>query len=262
MNITVDADWWQTLFDDVYLLTDARSVCDNELTSREMDAFCAQVPMQPDDRILDLCGGHGRHSLELARRGFRHCVVMDYSQALVDKGRAQAARSGLPVRFVQGDARRTALEADAFDHVLILGNSMGYLPGEDADLEIFAECRRLLKPGGWLLVDVTDGRVVKERFSPTAWHEIGEDIVVCREREMNGDVICVREMVLSKTDGMVRDRTYRVRLYGQRAMQHLVAAAGFSDVAIHREFAPHSRAGDYGCMNHRMLVTARNPAVT
>ena len=77
MNITVDADWWQTLFDEVYLVTDARSVCDDAVTRRETDAFCAALPLKPGDRILDLCGGHGRHSIELARRGFRHCTVMD-----------------------------------------------------------------------------------------------------------------------------------------------------------------------------------------
>ena len=37
MTIIVDPDWWKTLFDDVYLLTDARSVCDLALTRREVD---------------------------------------------------------------------------------------------------------------------------------------------------------------------------------------------------------------------------------
>jgi D-alanine-D-alanine ligase len=64
--------------------------------------------MQPDDRILDLCGGHGRHALELCRRGFHDCTVLDYSQPLLDIG-AETPPSNMPVRFVQGDARHTAL---------------------------------------------------------------------------------------------------------------------------------------------------------
>ena len=39
MEIEVDPDWWKTLFDEVYLITDARSVCDSELTRREVDVF-------------------------------------------------------------------------------------------------------------------------------------------------------------------------------------------------------------------------------
>ncbi len=60
MTIDVDPDWWKTLFDEVYLVTDARSVGDESITRQEIDIILELVPMQPDDRILDLCGGHGR----------------------------------------------------------------------------------------------------------------------------------------------------------------------------------------------------------
>ena len=35
--VEVNPEWWKTLFDDVYIITDARSVCDEELTCREVD---------------------------------------------------------------------------------------------------------------------------------------------------------------------------------------------------------------------------------
>jgi D-alanine-D-alanine ligase len=42
MSIKVDPDWWKTLFDEVYLLTDARSVCDARITRREVDLICTK----------------------------------------------------------------------------------------------------------------------------------------------------------------------------------------------------------------------------
>ena len=57
MKIDVKPDWWKTLFDDVYLMTDARSVCDEEITRREVDAVCTLLAMAKADAILDLCGG-------------------------------------------------------------------------------------------------------------------------------------------------------------------------------------------------------------
>jgi hypothetical protein len=60
MRIKVDPDWWKTLFDEVYLLTDARSVCDARITRREVDLICSLLPMKGSHKILDLCGGHGR----------------------------------------------------------------------------------------------------------------------------------------------------------------------------------------------------------
>ena len=259
MTIDVDPDWWKTLFDEVYLVTDARSVGDDDITRQEIDIFLALVPMQSHDRILDLCGGHGRHTLELCQRGFRDCTVLDYSQPLLDIGARVAAQQRYPVRFVQGDARQTELTSEAFDYVLILGNSLGYIPEPDADLRILQESRRLLKSRGWLLLDVTDGEAVRTKIAPHAWHEIGDDVVVCRQREVKDGLVCAREMVLSKGQGMIRDRTYCIRLYGADDLAALVARAGFADVQVHSDASALNRAEDVGCMNHRLVVAARKP---
>ena len=257
MSIEVNPDWWKTLFDDVYLTTDARSVCNDDLTRREVDVFCELVPFRKTDRILDLCGGHGRHSLELCRRGFACCTVFDYSDKLLERGRQGASEKHYAVSFVQGDARGTGLADGSFDRVMILGNSLGYVPDVEADLQILIEGFRLLTPDGWLLLDLTDGRQVKAHFSPNAWHEIEPNVVVCRQREIKEDMICAREMVLSKDTGIIRDKAYCVRLYEPDAITALVRRAGYRDVHVHLGFRPHCGKGDFGFMNQRMLVTAR-----
>lgn len=259
MTIAVDPAWWKTLFDEVYLLTDARSVDDAAVTRQEVDVFLALLPVAPGDRILDLCGGHGRHALELGRRGFRHSTVLDYSQRLLTRGQREAALRRCPVRFVQGDARCTALASQSFDYVFILGNSLGYVPEPEADLAILQESRRLLKPRGRLLLDVSDGDAVRRKIAPLAWHEIGDDIVVCRQREILDDRICAREMVLSKAKGLIRDRTYCIRLYGPGDLASLVTRAGFEAVQVHPHGAQQHLGVDVGCMHHRLLITARRP---
>lgn len=257
MAITVDPDWWKSLFDEVYLLTDARSVCDDEITRREVDLLCDIVPLKGGERILDLCGGQGRHSLELSRRGFGGCTVLDYSEALIEHGRSAAAQEGRNVEFVRADACETGLTKGSFDHVLILGNSLGYLPGEDADLGIVREAHRLLKEGGRLLVDVTDGAAVRERFSPNAWHEVQDDVVVCRQREIDDNLVRAREMVISKEQGLIRDRTYAMRVYEPESLSNLVEEAGFRGTSLHRDFSVRRDGADCGFMNHRIMITAR-----
>ena len=257
MTIDVDPDWWKTLFDEVYLITDARSVDDDRVTRQEINIFATLIPLQPHERILDLCGGHGRHSIELYSRGFHDCTVLDYSQTLLHIGAKRAAEKGYAVRFMQGDARHTKLASETFDHVLILGNSLGYISDPDADLLILKESRRLLKPSGWLLLDVTDGKSVQTKISPQAWHQIGDDIVVCRQREVRNNIISAREMVLSKARGLIRDKNYRIRLYSEEDLFSLVRRAGFADVRIHTNAAAMNGNEDVGCMNHRLVVSAR-----
>lgn len=259
MSINVNPDWWKTLFDEVYLLTDARSVCDEEVTRREVDVVCELLPLQSGDSILDLCGGQGRHSLELARRGYLNCTVLDYSETLLGKGRSAAKQAGFPVDFIQGDATATGLQEEGFDHVMILGNSLGYLPETVDDLRIMHEALKLLKPGGRLLVDVTDGSMVREKFNPNAWHEIEDNIIVCRQRELVEDFIRAREVVLCKERGLVRDQSYAIRLHMPENLQSLVDEAGFSDIFMQRGSSVQDKVGDYGFMNHRLLITARKP---
>ncbi len=257
MSIHVEPDWWKSLFDEVYLMTDARSVRNDALTEKEVALLCELVPLRPGHKVLDLCGGQGRHSLALSRRGFAQCTVFDYSDTLLRIGASEAKHLNLPVKFIQGDARNIQLPAASFHHVLILGNSLGYADGDGDDLQMIREARRVLTGGGWLVVDVTDGEAVRKHFNPNAWHEIGDDIVVCRQREITASMICAREMVLNKRSGMVRDRTYGMHLYEAASLEALVLDAGFAQVRLHKDFTPYSGAGDVGFMNHRMIVTAQ-----
>jgi len=259
MSIEVNPDWWKSLFDEVYLLTDARSVCNHELTRREVDVVCELLPLQPEDRILDLCGGQGRHSIDLAGRGYRNCTVLDYSQVLLERGRETARGQARPVVFIQGDATDTGLPSGHFDHVLILGNSLGYLPESLDDLHIMQEAWRVLNPGGWLLVDVTDGAVVRAKFNPNAWHEIEDKFVVCRQRELADNCIRAREVVICKEQGLMRDQSYAIRTYDGEHLIGLVSQAGFVDAAVREGNFSQQAGGDYGFMNHRLIITARKP---
>jgi len=257
MNIKVDPNWWKTMFDEIYLITDARSVCNDEITISEVDVICELLPIRPEHRILDLCGGHGRHSFELYARGFKGCTLVDYSQYLIDYAKTFAEEHHWPITIVRSDARKTGLPSESFNHVLIMGNSMGYIQECDADRQVLIEAHRLLCLGGWLLVDVLDGRAIKDSFSPTAWHETKDNHVICRKREIQGDVLYAREVVLSKEKGLLRDQTYAIRFYEPQTLATLFEQTGFTKVNVQTNFSPHEKKGDYGFMNHRMIATGR-----
>lgn len=257
MSIDVKKDWWKTLFDDIYLLTDSRSVGDESITRREVDLICELLDLGKDQKILDLCGGQGRHSFELCARGYSNCTLFDYSRTLVDKARAHALENEIPLEIIQGDARDTKLPSGSFDIVCILGNSLGYVSNSDTDSLIVEEAKRILRSGGKLLIDVADGDYVRESFSPAAWHEIGDDTVVCRQRELNSTSLKTREMVLSKENGLIRDENYSIRLYDKKSILSLMDKAGFADARVVTNFSVHSLNGDYGFMNNRMIATCR-----
>ncbi|GIX49037.1 MAG: hypothetical protein KatS3mg131_3248 [Candidatus Tectimicrobiota bacterium] len=257
--ILVDPDWWKTLFDEVYLLTDAPFVCNPTVTCKEVDVIERVLHLRRADRILDLCGGQGRHALELARRGYSHLTVLDYAEFLLQQGRKEAARAGLRVNFCRADARAIPHRAASFDVVLLMANSFGYFSDAADDRQVLVEAARLLAPGGRLLLDLIDREAALRHFRPESWHEAAPDLVVCWRRQLVNDRVHVREVVLSKTAGLLRDRTYAERLYTPEQLCALLAEAGFAETHVRPRAFVYSPEDDhdYGLATNRMLVVAR-----
>ncbi len=251
-----DPDWWRKIFDDVYLITDARSIGNAQVNRVEVnlveDLLCPGV----NDRILDLCGGQGRHAIELAKRGYKNVVVADYSYSLLAVGVEEAKKQGVSLDFVRCDARSLCMEESRFDHVIIMGNSFGYFRDDRDNRAILSEVSRILKNGGRIIVDLVSRRYIVNNFVPSSWHEAGNDTVVCRSRTLETDGLLVREMVLSKERGLVRDITYFTRLFYRDELYRLFSSEGFKDISFIGEFKPHGSDGDYGMLTNRVIVSA------
>ena len=256
MSIQVDDNWWQELFDEIYLLTDARSVCNENLTRQEVDFLEETLDLDKSASILDLCGGQGRHSLELSRRGYANVAVLDYSRYLVDLGKKRAKQEELNAIFIQGDARNTGLSGQSFHFIIIMASSFGYFINEDENKKILDEAFRLLMPQGTLLLDLPDRDYVLQNFTTFSCHKVNEDITVNREKELGDDIIYSREVVMSLEKGYIRDRTYCTRLYSPGKISDLLYSAGFSSITCQKDFMNRKAEGDYGCMTNRMVVTA------
>ncbi len=84
------SDWWRTLFNSLYLETDGDVIENDRNTAQEVDLLIRSAGVERNDRILDLCCGQGRHSLELARRGFPRVTGLDRSRYLIRLARKRA----------------------------------------------------------------------------------------------------------------------------------------------------------------------------
>ncbi|MBN1227589.1 MAG: class I SAM-dependent methyltransferase [Deltaproteobacteria bacterium] len=257
MKNQVDGDWWKDIFDDIYLLTDARSVCNEELTKMEVDFLQETLDMDTSSPILDMCGGQGRHSLELTRRGFMKVTVLDYSRYLIALGEKKAKQEELNTVFIQGDARNTDLPGQSFQFCLIMASSFGYFMNEEENKKILKEASRVLMHKGTLLLDLPDREYVVQNFKSFSTHKVNEDITVSRERDLGEDIIYSRERVISAQKGCLRDRTYCTRLYTPEKILELLYSVGFSSITCRKGFMSRATEGDYGCMTNRMIVIAK-----
>ena len=252
-------DWWRRIFNSMYLKTDADVVEDKQITNREVDLFTEFLGLDKNMVILDLACGQGRHSLELARRGFRNVNGLDRSHYLIRKAKNISAAEGLSVNFKEGDARKLPYPVDTFDIVMILGNSFGYFESTEDDLKILKEVFRVLKPNGKFLIDVADGNYLRENYSPRSWEWIDNKHFVCRERSLSSDNqrLISREVISNIHKGVIVDQFYAERLYSRESLNEILTQTGYKNISFMGDYATDSKRNqDLGMMERRIIVTA------
>ena len=118
--------------------------------------------LQAGEDVLDLGSGAGTDSLVASQMVGADGTVsgVDMTPEMVAKARASAAELGAEnVEFVESEAERLPFADSSFD-VVISNGVIDLIPDKDA---VFAELRRVLRPGGRLqLADVTIQRPVSE----------------------------------------------------------------------------------------------------
>jgi 2-polyprenyl-3-methyl-5-hydroxy-6-metoxy-1,4-benzoquinol methylase len=118
----------------------------------EMEFLIELLKLKPEEKILDVASGAGRHALELARRGFHHVTALDLSDQLLAIGKRTAEALDLQVRFLKGDARKQA-EKGEYDVALVLGGgAFGLMESDTENTRILDATFAALKPGGRIAI--------------------------------------------------------------------------------------------------------------
>lgn len=256
------SEWWKTLFNSIYLKTDADVVENAENTLQEVDFLISLAKISPSDQLLDLCCGQGRHSLELSKRGFRFVTGVDRSRYLIRLARKRAAEMKLPVRFSEGDARKIKMLSSSIDCVFLMGNSFGYFENEEEDEVVMGAIQNVLRSEGTLFLDIVDGNWMRLNFEKRSWEWINQKLLVCRERMLasDGKRLISREVIVDVEKGVMTDQFYAERLYAFDEIEKMLTKFGFTDIQNHGNVqAQSTRKQDLGMMANRMLITAKAP---
>lgn len=255
-------DWWRTLFNSLYLKTDGDVVENPENTRQDIDLVVRLLSLEPNDRILDMCCGQGRHCLELARRGFQFVTGCDRSRYLIRQGRRRAKHEKLHVSFHEGDARKFRMGGQQFHAILLMGNSFGYFEQPADDEAVLKNLARLLTPNGHLFLDVVDGEWMRDHFEPRSWEWIDDQHFVCRERALSKDSrrIVTREVITHAEKGIIADQFYAERLYTRQQLVDLLESVGYQSIRVHGAVESASTRGqDLGMMANRLILTVQAP---
>jgi SAM-dependent methyltransferase len=247
------AQWYREFFDDLYLRV-YQPLEAPEQVRREVDFIVKALDLPAGAKVLDLCCGQGRHSLELARRGFQ-VVGVDLSEALLYAARKRAESEGLSVTFLQCDMREIDF-ADEFDAVINMFTSFGYLESEAEDEKVLGKVAQALKSGGKFLLDVVNRDRLVRDFQAREWHAADEGWLVLEERtfdhlsgRMETRWVCVAR------DGVRYERLSSVRLYTTSELRTMLERAGLKVTNLFGDYD----GSPYSWDSQRLIVVACKP---
>lgn len=159
--------WYQVAFGADYLQRYAHR--DQEEARQAVELLHRHAPVRDDAVVLDLCCGAGRHLSVLDDPG-HYVIGGDLSMALL----REARRAGPPV--VRLDMRRLPFGDARFDLVTNFFTAFGYFHSDEENFYVLSEIRRILRPGGWFLLDFLNVTIASSKIAAAPPEEVlGED---------------------------------------------------------------------------------------
>lgn len=203
------------------------------MAPEEVDRVIALLNLKPGAHVLDLCCGIGRHSLELARRGFVVTGV-DRTEYYLDIARKATQKTGVSIELVQEDMR-VFERPDSFDAAINLFTSFGYFEDPEDDRRVVANVYRSLKPGGSFLIDVMGKEVLASVFRERDWREEDGNIIL-EERKVSDNWGRIENRWILFKDGKRYENRLSLRLYSATELKALMKSCGFSAVSVYGDF--------------------------
>jgi len=229
----IPQDWYRSAFPVSHTISRPWA----EQTESEIDRALAMTRPPEGARILDVACGTGRHSIELAVRGFE-VVGVDIAEDLLEIAVGEAdLKSVEGVSFIHKDLRELDFDEE-FDLVLNLNDgAIGYFETEQENHRTFEVIAAALRSGGGNLLQLPNVLYAETHLPQVTWIA-GEGMVELidhrwepRTRYLEGSTMPI--LVGEVFEG-VSPIPFRQRLYSVEELTEIYESVGMSLTNVFR----------------------------
>ena len=228
-----------------------------ERTTEEVDFIVEALDLRGDERTLDLACGFGRHSLELARRGYSAFGV-DFTEAYIAHARSVAQEEQLDnAEFLLADVRSVSFHKE-FDVVLNMADgAIGYFDTDEENLKLFDVIGAALKVGGKHVMGVCSAAHAVKYFPKRHWQAGGRALSLADFRwDANTSRMIYRGhhlkygTTLEPMNNEFPDDDGGIRLYTLEQLEEILSRQGMRIMAAYGDYDTSVPASD----DHLMQV--------
>jgi SAM-dependent methyltransferase len=221
-------EWFRELYDDFRQRTGFGNL-PTERTARDVDFIIDQCGLRAGQRVLDVCAGTGRHSIELERRGIR-ATAFELNPEYVALAAERASIAEVSPLITVGDVR-TAEFGTGFDAAILMWHSFGYF-SDPENLALLKKVRNALRPGGRFVLEVLNRDFLLRYFEARA-ERVVEGVQVVEERELDMRTSRMKTVITRQEGAAIVTRCTDWRLYSLHELSALGTGVGLGLIAAY-----------------------------
>jgi SAM-dependent methyltransferase len=224
----MQSEWYKDFFRGVALDV-WRGAVSPEQTRAEADFLEKVLEPPAEARLLDVPCGNGRHSLELASRGYRTTGV-DIAEEFVREAQTRAA-SGLQAEFLLGDMRYLPWRSE-FDGAFCFGNSFGYTEHEGT-VDFLSALSRTLKRGSRFALETgLAAESILPKLQERGWVQINNILFLSARRYEAAESRLYIQYTFAR-DSKQETREAWQQVYTVAEIRRLLEQAGLGTLALY-----------------------------
>lgn len=224
------SDWFKDWFSSEDYL-DVYKHRDNADAEKILNLIFNNVALSPNDLILDMACGFGRHSILLAKKGFS-VVSIDLSKKLLKLGNTLSEGSIMKPFFVASDMRSLCFKS-SFRLVLNLFTSFGYFNSDKENMTVLRNAFNLLKKNSYFIIDYFNKEFLLKSIEPASEIVNGQTKII-QKRRIEGDRII--KTILIERDDENREFFESVKLYSKTDICKNLEIIGFEIKNIYGDY--------------------------
>lgn len=249
--------WYEELFENYAVKYDNESYTKG--TSGECDFIESEIGYDKSTKILDIGCGTGRHTIELAKRGY-NVTGVDLSESQLKRASEKAKLANLNIKFLKHDARHLPFENEFDLAIMLCEGGFSLMETDEMNFRILQSAHRSLKANGKLIFTTLNGlfplfHSVKDFFSKNS--EAGD----AKYENNTFDLMTFRDnntTTLKDDDGKEMVLQCNERYYVPSEITWLLSSLGFKSIDIYgAKLGAFSRNDKLSTDDYEMLVIAQ-----
>jgi 2-polyprenyl-3-methyl-5-hydroxy-6-metoxy-1,4-benzoquinol methylase len=144
--------WYETLFENYANNYEKEPFTKG--TIGECDFIEKEINFNKELKILDVGCGTGRHSIELAKRGY-HVTGIDLSNSMLQKAKENSKKKNIRVVFKKQDARNLSYKSEFDLALMICEGAFPLMETDEMNFQILENVSNALKPKNSKLIFTT-----------------------------------------------------------------------------------------------------------